>query len=177
MKARHRRFIALYIEAKDRDRPELMSRIFAPDARLEMVVNTAAISFPPQAQGVEAITDVLVRRFSASYENVHTFCVAEAASDDALACGCRWLVGMCEKDGGAVRVGCGRYDWRFEPGAAGRVARLTITIEQMQRLPADQCGPVMDWLDALPYPWCTAPALAAGAPAIDGLRPVLDYLA
>ena len=177
MKARHRQLIALYIEAKDRNRPALMSRIFAPDALLEMVVNTAAISFPSQAHGVAAITDVLVSRFSQSYENVHTFCVIEAASDDALACGCRWLVGMCEKDGGAVCVGCGRYDWRFEPGAAGRVVQLTIRIEQMQHLPADRCGPVMDWLDALPYPWCTAPALAAGAPAIDGLRPVLACLA
>ena len=170
--------IGAYIEAKDHNRPALMDQAFAPDAELEMAVNTGAISFPPRAQGIAAITDILVRRFAESFANVHTFCVAAPPPDDALAFSCRWLVGMCETDGGAVRVGCGRYDWRFEPGAAGwRVRRLRITIEQMQRLPADRYAPVMNWLIALPYPWCPAPTLVAAAPAIEGLRPVIEHLA
>lgn len=170
--------IGAYLEAKDHNQPALMGQAFAPDAELEMVVNTGAISFPPQAQGLAAITDILVHRFAESYENVRTFCVAAPPPDEALAYHCRWLVGMSEVDGGAVRVGCGGYDWRFEPGVAGwRVRRLRITIEQMQHLPAEQCTPVMNWLIALPRPWCPAPTLVAAAPAIEALRPVIAYLA
>jgi|KBSSwiStaDraftv2_1062776.scaffolds.fasta_scaffold3384691_1 hypothetical protein len=84
MNARHRRLIALYIEAKDRNRPELMRRAFAPDARLETC----------------------------------------------------WCVGF--------------------------------------RSRTRTCTP---FASLSPRPTMHSPVLAAGAPALDGLRPVLDYLA
>jgi hypothetical protein len=35
---------------------------------------------------------------------------------------------------------------------------------------------VLPWACGLPYPWCTAEAVARGAPTIDLLRPVLEYI-
>jgi len=59
--------IATYVRAKDSNRAHLMSAAFAPNATLEMVVNAATISFPPHASGLDAITDVLVRRFGGTF--------------------------------------------------------------------------------------------------------------
>ena len=68
--------IGTYIHAKDGNRPCLMPRAFVDDVALEMVVKTDAISFPASASGLDAITDVLIRRFVQDYENVYTFCLA-----------------------------------------------------------------------------------------------------
>jgi hypothetical protein len=68
--------IRTYILAKDGNRPWLMGRAFAENARLEMLVETDAISFPSTATGVGAITDVLVRGFARDYENVYTLCLS-----------------------------------------------------------------------------------------------------
>ena len=57
MTPRQRELIALYIEAKDRNRPELMSLAFAPDGRLEMGARRAASALgrtflsPPRRKG------------------------------------------------------------------------------------------------------------------------------
>jgi len=167
--------ITAYVHAKDHNQPHRLRQVFAADARLEMVVNGGSISFPPRTRGADAIADVLARRFGQSFENVHTFCVTDPPGSDTLHYSCRWLVGMSEKDNRAVRVGCGRYDWSFEPGTPHRVRQLGITVDQMHQLPPDKLAPVMAWLDALPYPWCPMPALTAGAPAIEALRPLIDY--
>src|SRR5690606_1361432 len=104
-----------YLHAKDENRPVYMTRAFARDAVLKMTLRTQAIAFPPEAHGLDAITETLVRTFGHTYENVFTFYLAhpgEAATLDAYACD--WFVGMTERSSGQVRVGCGRYDWEFQ---------------------------------------------------------------
>lgn len=153
-----------------------MKRAFTENAELEMVVNTDAISFPASVTGLGALEDVLVRRFADDFENVYTFGLARPAASDRRRFLCPWLVGMSEKQGGPVRVGCGRYDWRFSPDERCLAERLIITIDVMRIAPAAESGAIMAWLSALPYPWC-APEDAAGAmPTLDALAEVRRYL-
>jgi hypothetical protein len=165
-----------YIRAKDGNHPRLMRHAFVADATLTMKVRTNAIAFPALSTGIDAITDVLVRRFAQTYENVFTFCLADAPSPDASAFACDWLVGMSEKNGGAVRVGYGRYDWIFDTHGECLAEQLEITIEVMQTLPPARLDAVMMWLSSLSYPFC-APALARRSmPVLDGLGPIADRL-
>lgn len=161
-----------YLRAKDENRPWKMERAFAPDAVLEVVAAEGTIAFPPVTRGRDGIADVLVRRFAMPYENVRTFCLAGAPPDDAPELSCDWLVGMSEKETRRVRVGCGRYDWRFERAVLRRADRLAITIETMVSLDPEFLAPVMAWLSPLPYPWCPADAALAGMPASGALDPV-----
>lgn len=166
-----------YLRAKDENRPHLMQKVFAEKATLETVVKTEAISFPPISRGLAAITDVLVRKFAQTYENVYSFYL-ERPQSRMLRNGfsCDWLVGMSEKASGNARVGCGRYDWRFGPEEPHLADRLVITIEAMQVLSPDFLEPVLRWLVKLPYPWCPARTILASAPDIKGLGPVFRYL-
>jgi hypothetical protein len=66
------------------------------------------IPFLPSANGLDSITEVLVRRFSQAFENVHTFCLVIPPQSDATTFSCPWLVGMSGKGTRTVRVGCGR---------------------------------------------------------------------
>lgn len=167
--------IAGYIRAKDGNRPHLLDAAFAPDATLRMVVQTDAIAFPPTSQGREAIAQTLVRRFNQTYENVYTFCLGAPPQADAESFSCDWLVAMSEKESGAVRIGCGRYDWVFDR-ASHQVQALTITIAAMEILATDTLTPVIDWAASLPYPWCGIEAAAAVAPPIPGVLRVLQAL-
>ena len=119
--------VEIYIRAKDENRPYLMERAFAENATLEMVVNSGTISFPPISIGLQSISDVLVRRFAQTYENVHTFCLASPPRNHEVKFSCDWLVGMSEKESRRVRVGCGRYDWLFQSQGQRLVEQLTIT--------------------------------------------------
>ena len=166
--------IETYMRAKDGNRPFLMQRAFAENAALEMVVKTDAISFPSSAKGVAALADVLVRRFSLDYENVYTFCLNEPPATPCRSFACHWLVGMSAKLGGAIRVGCGRYDWHF--GADGRVERLVISVDVMKMLRPQKLSATMTWLSALPYPWCRADEAMTLMPASDGLAEIKAYL-
>ena len=168
--------IQAYLRAKDQNRPYLMRQAFSETATLRMIVKTGAITFPPLSKGIQAITEVLVRRFGQSYENVLTFCIGYPPKDDARSLSCKWMVGMSEKESGAVRVGCGRYDWLFESGEPFLTRELTITIEFMQILPAETLEAIMDWLFGLPYPWCPVQTAVASAPKVGGLDVILDYL-
>lgn len=164
--------IRTYIRAKDESRPWLMRHAFAEDSRLEFDIRTDTITFPPSAQGREAITDVLIRRFSSDYENVYTYCLSLPPEGASCQFSCGWLVGMSQRADGKVRVGTGRYDWDFAPGERCLVARLRITIERMPVLPATCLEPVMTRLSALPYPWCPPGEAARVMPQIDGLEEV-----
>lgn len=164
-----------YFRAKDENRPRLMTAVFADDAVLEMVVRTGAISFPPMTRGLAAISDVLVRKFGQTYDNVTSFYLDRPA-DVAHEFSCDWVVGMTEKASGSVRVGCGRYDWRFRAQEPGLAERLCITVDVMQVLAPARADAVFTWLDALPRPWCDPRRLVATAPAMDELGPVLDRL-
>lgn len=161
-----------YILSKDGNRPHLLRQAFASDATLEMQVRTGAISFPPNVEGRAAIAEVLVRRFGQTYENVYTFCVGAPPENEATSHHCKWLVGMSDKATGALRFGCGQYEWQF---AAGLATHLKITIEQMLVCPAAEVEPVMEWLQRLSYPWCPADQLLS-APSISSIAEVLEYL-
>ena len=169
------RLLRTYFYAKDENRPHLMSQVFSEAATLEMVVKTDTIAFPPVSHGRAAITDVLSRRFAQTYENIYSFYL-QRPSGVASSFSCDWMVGMSEKADGAVRAGCGRYDWNFQQQAPFLVDRLVITIEVMQVLPPRDLAPIMAWLTALPYPWCAASAALASAPSLNALEPVLQYV-
>ncbi len=168
--------IQTYLRAKDENRPYLMKRAFSEAATLEMVVNSGTISFPSFSNGVDAITQVLVRDFGKAFENVCTFCLAHAPEGNDTRFSCNWLVGLSEKATGAVRVGCGRYDWFFEVREPFLVERLKITIDIMETLSPDTLHPVMDWLSKLPYPWCSAAEVINGIPNLVGLKPIFNYI-
>jgi len=169
--------IRSYIVAKDRNRPHLLTRAFAPAATVDVVARTPTISFPSAVTGIDAIAEVFVRRFAMMYENVYTFCLSSPPNDDSQAFSCDWLVAMSEKEGGAPRVGSGRYDW-FSARNGGRlVEKLVITIDVMQKLDPGCLRPVMDWVSALPYPWCPVDVAAKSVPKMVDLAETLSRLA
>ena len=168
--------VRTYILAKDGNRPFLMRQAFVEDAELETVVKTDAISFPGSAKGLSQLEDILVRRFGVDSENVHTFCLSQPTEANRRHFPCYWLVGMSAKNGGPIRIGCGRYDWYFEPGAACRVEKLVIAIEVMKIFPATDLAASMNWLTRLPYPWCTPEQTVSAAPPIDGFAEIEAYL-
>ena len=164
-----------YFRSKDENRPHLLEEVFSSVATLEVHNSSEAIAFPALTVGREAIADVLVRRFAQAYENVYSFYMAKPPAD-ASAFSCDWLACMTDKDSRSVRVGCGRYDWVFEPTSPQLANRLVITIKVMQVLPPQQREPIFSWLRDLNYPWSTAAAVNALAPRIERLTPVLQYL-
>lgn len=168
--------VEIYVRAKDENRPYLMERAFAENATLEMVVKSGTIGFPPISIGLQSISDVLVRRFAQTYENVHTLCLSAPPPDDQINFSCNWLVGMSEKDSRSVRVGCGRYDWQFQSHGQHLVERLTITIHRMESLPPSCLAAVSNWLSRLPYPWCTAQSALADIPSLEVLHPIRQNL-
>jgi hypothetical protein len=166
--------VSTYILAKDGNRPWLMARAFADDAELEMIVKTDAISFPSAAKGLTQITEILVSGFAVDYENVYTFCLSHPTHSQSDHFSCDWLVGMSAKRDGAVRVGCGRYDWRF--GRDQLVRKLIINIETMSVLPSSEQAQVFRWLSALPYPWCSGREALEVIPSIEGLAAIRLFL-
>ncbi|WP_420042466.1 hypothetical protein [Bordetella genomosp. 9] len=165
-----------YFRAKDENRPWFMARAFAPDARLRMVLKTSTIAFPSEVSGEPAIADTLVRKFGQTYENVHTFYLDRPAPGAVLTSfSCGWMVAMTEKASGNVRVGWGRYDWRFRH-APHRVEHLTITIDSMETLAPEAMPEILGWITQLPYPWLDRAALAGAPdlPALAGLRALAD---
>ncbi len=162
--------IQRYIEAKDGNRPHLMTGVFSESAVLSMKVKTDSISFPADSVGVEAVTDVLVRNFGKTYENVYTFCFSDSFGQDSDGLlSCRWLVGMSEKDTKNVRVGYGEYHWRFSEGDRGLVEHLTITIEKMLELAPATSQQIMPWLEQLPYPFCHSQEVYQSMPEVESL--------
>jgi len=163
-----------YIFAKDGNRPFLMRQAFAENADLEMVVKTDAINFPSTTRGVDGVAEVVVRRFAQDYENIHTFCLTAPPAAASTRFACHWLVGMSARSDGQIRVGCGRYDWYF--GRDGLAEKLVIAIEIMNVLPAAELSASMNWLSALPNPWCSAEAALKSLPRSDGLAEIKAYL-
>jgi hypothetical protein len=166
--------VQTYIFAKDGNRPFLISRAFAEGAELQIVLKTDAIAFPSETKGRQAIEDILVRRFNVDYENVFTFCLSEPPAAAGAHFPCHWLVAMSAKADGRLRVGCGRYAWHFD--GQGKIEKLVITAEVMKVHPAGELVTVMDWLSALPYPWCRADQALAGLPVSSGLGDIGAYL-
>ena len=164
-----------YFHAKDENRPYILERVFDPGAELIVVNHTSTISFPARTIGREAITEVLVRNFTQTYENVYSFYLRRPSVEvEEFSCG--WLVAMSEKHSKSARVGCGRYDWAFSEVAPHLATQLTITIHAMQVLPPAELTTVLAWVQALSYPWCTAEEAARIAPTSELLAPLLQHL-
>jgi hypothetical protein len=165
-----------YFHAKDENRPHLLDRVFEPGAELIVVNHADTISFPARTVGREAITDVLVRDFGQTYENIYSFYLRRPqGATEAFSCG--WLVAMSMKQSKSVRVGCGRYDWSFANAAPHLATHLTITIQAMQVLPPAELAAVLAWVQALNYPWCAAEDVVRQAPNIASLASILQCLA
>jgi hypothetical protein len=165
-----------YIHAKDEGRPHLMKGAFAETADLEIVVETGAISFPPVSKGVDAITQVLVRDFGQSFENIYTFCLMPPPRDDDNGFSCSWLVGFSEKNSGSVRLGCGHYDWLFQTNDRCLVERLKITVKFMLVLSPECLFPLMRWLSKLPYPWCSPTEALNDVPKLAEIKSIFDFI-
>lgn len=165
-----------YLLAKDQNKPHLMKEAFTASATLKMEVKTENISFPSTAVGLEEITDVLIKKFSATYENIYTFCLSDsvASNDDNLSC--NWLVAMSDKANGNVRVGCGEYHWHFDNEANGLADALIITIEQMLVLTPESADQVLGWVSKLPYPWCESATMFQTMPPLDALTPIKEQM-
>jgi hypothetical protein len=164
-----------YFRAKDQNRPHLIDSVFRIDAVLEMHVNTEDISFPAIMHGRAAIADVLVSNFARTYENIYSFYL-ERPTSAVTQFSCGWLVGMSEKNGGRIRVGCGRYDWRFQDGRPQLASHLVITITAMKFLPPQELDATLGWLQRLSYPWSSAAEILAVAPPNPALSEVLQYV-
>ncbi|HEY4541270.1 MAG TPA: hypothetical protein VIG66_02725 [Noviherbaspirillum sp.] len=169
------RVVHTYLLAKDGNRPHLMRHAFAGHAQLQMQVRSENIAFPAASNGLAEISEVLVRRFGQTYENVYTFCLQRPAASSRTF-SCDWFVGMSDKASGAVRVGCGRYDWTFSESAPHLAEHLLITIDVMEILAPENLVSVSTWLAGLPYPWCSYEQMASSAPAIGELEPILTCL-
>jgi hypothetical protein len=167
--------IVAYLRAKGGNKPHLLAQAFTTDASLVMDVKTGSIAFPPVSTGRDAIAQVLVRQFAQTYENVYTLCLSEPPASNVVAFSSDWLVVMSEKNGGAVRAGCGRYDWTF--GDDSYLAqRLTITIETMLTLPAQALDSMTTWASKLPYPWCPRDLAMESAPKFIELNDIRAYV-
>lgn len=146
--------ISAYVLVKDSNRPWLMKDAFTPDARLEMIVKTDAISFPASVIGRAAITELLVDDFSRNYQNIAIFCLGSPPSWGEQEFSCSWMVGMSNRADAKIYVGCGLYDWHFEDADPPLATMLTITIECMEVLASEMLDVVMSALSEQPYPWC-----------------------
>lgn len=164
-----------YFRAKDGNRPHLLAGVFAPDATLEVHNQSSSISFPAITHGSEAIANVLVRRFTQTYENIYSFYLARPPAA-AAKFDCPWLVGMSEKASGLPRVGCGRYAWTFQDAERGLASTLVISIDAMEVLPQADALAVFAWLERLNYPWASAETVKSLAPPVPALEPVLACL-
>lgn len=170
-----RRAVERYILAKDGNRPCLLRQAFAINAAVEMVVHTDRIAFPANLSTLSEISDVLVRRFNQTYENIYTLCIGAPPAPGASSYACKWLVGMSVKDSGEVRAGCGEYLWQLD-AETGLVTRLQIRIDLMQVGPPAELESLMNWLGGLSYPWCTTDEALLQVPPLSSLEQLTDYL-
>lgn len=177
MKENYQQLIDLYIRAKDRHQPYLMTRVFAEDATLKMVVDTEIVAFPSTTMGLDNITDILVKQFHTRFENVHTVCVTESSivSDDVLRC--TWLVGMTDVESGSLRIGYGVYDWTFGHRAVTDkpcVQHLEIHIKTMIDVSAELTQSVLPWFSSLPHTWVSLSEIALNAPDVPVIHEYLN---
>jgi hypothetical protein len=168
-----------YFHAKDENRPHLLEHVFAEPARLAVVNRSQSIAFPETVSGRDAIADVFVRRFNQSYENIYSFYLSRPdGTSEVFTCG--WLVVMTDKADARVRLGSGRYAWRFDAAAPHLAVALTITIETMVLLPATAWPGTLAWMRRLDYPWTNAAAalhVVPVQPELQALRTNLQALA
>lgn len=164
-----------YFHAKDENRPHLLDAAFTADATLAVRNKTTAISFPARTVGRNGIADVLVRDFGRTYENVYSFYLSRPPAT-VTRFTCQWLVAMTEKSTGAVRVGCGTYDWAFSEAPPRLAEELVITIACMHVLPAVAAPAIYAWISCLSYPWSSLAEVNVDPPALPEVAAVLEAL-
>jgi len=151
-----------------------MQSVFSNSAVLEMNVKTENIAFPSKTKSLNLITDVLVKTFNETYENIYTFFLSDSIQqniDIIENIECRWLVGMTTKESGELRVGHGTYAWEFDRELP-LVNNLIITIDEMLILKPQHTTLIMNWLNQLPYPWCETADVNNSMPKLEGLMPL-----
>jgi len=172
----YKRIISRYIQAKDQNRPHLLTKVFSGNAQLQMQVNSENIAFPSQTHGLQDITQVLVKNFGQSYENIYTFCINESVTVKNGLLKCQWLVGMSERETGSLRIGFGDYHWQFSTADDVLVDSLMIKIEQMLVLSPEHQDALMYPLENLTYPWCSRQSLIDQLPDLAVLQPLKSVL-
>jgi hypothetical protein len=178
--AHARELLERYVEAKDRTRPELMPRIYLPDAVLTYSIATDEIAFPAEVRGVEGITRTLVTDFGKRFADCKTYYICETPPQGTQdIASLPWLVAMREIETGALRLGKGHYRWQLARSDDGSfaVGAMHIHIERMAAIPDADGTRLAAIQSGLPYPWLTPAALrrrmdqlAAGSRALGLLR-------
>ena len=172
----YQRLISRYIQAKDQNRPHLLTKVFSEKAQLQMQVNSENIAFPTQTHGLQNITQVLVKNFGQSYENIYTFCIEESVTVENGLLKCQWLVGMSERETGSLRIGFGEYHWQFSAADDALVDSLMIKIELMLVINSQHQDALMYPLENLAYPWCNRQNLIDALADLEELLPLKAML-
>jgi len=164
-----------YICAKDKNRPHLMDEVFTSNATLEMKLKTQNIFFPSRTLGIENITDVLVTKFSQSYEQVYTFCLIDTINNSSQILKSDWIVCMREKKSGDIRIGYGVYNWFFTKDEEPLVKHLTIQIEEMITMEKEYSTLFFNWVEKLDYPLCSLEQLFKKSPNFRAIKSIQKY--
>lgn len=151
-----KKLITTYIKAKDTNKPHLMKYVFKKDASLEMIVNSENISFPSKVNGIENITNTLIKDFSLKFENVYTICLENTIKEKNDFLVCDWVVFMNDRSTNEIKIGFGSYIWEKEDNL---IKSLEIKIEQMDLIESSYLDEIMDIVESLPYPWCLSEEL------------------
>ncbi|MEO9274290.1 hypothetical protein ABFY09_05470 [Marinomonas sp. 5E14-1] len=159
---KHKDAINLYIRSKDNNKPYLMGSVFEDLASLTMEVKTDEIAFPSETVGLDSITNVLVRNFNRTYEDIYTFCITDSVVSNDQQTLCKWVVVMRDSEKENIRVGYGDYKWTFNNEL---VSQLTITIEKMIALDENESSEIFSWLNKQSYPWCDSADFLEEMPA------------
>ncbi len=174
------RVLERYVAAKDGNRPELASQVFAPGVTLTYSIATDAIAFPARTEGIEAVTETLISGFGLRFDRCRTYYVCDALREDAGGVPfVPWLVVMRETAVKNLRIGKGYYRWRLTaPAATGErlACALHIHIERMDPVP-DPDGELLEAIHtSLPYPWLAPALLRQCFPALIRKNPRLSFL-
>ncbi|MCG8334104.1 MAG: hypothetical protein MJE63_06275 [Proteobacteria bacterium] len=172
MTREYKTIIDKYIRAKDTNKPYLLADVFTKSAKLDMVLDTTAISFPSKVEGEANISRTLVSDFNKTYENIYTICFDDSVKQENNTLICKWLVGMSEKENGSVRVGCGQYKWHFTKSNIPRVQTLSIVVGEMVSLSSYYRTDVLFWLDNLSSVWINSQEALQSMPTIEDLKSI-----
>ncbi|WP_329955814.1 nuclear transport factor 2 family protein [Cupriavidus necator] len=171
--------LALYVEAKDNNRPALIAEAFAQDASLTFSIDTDTISFPAKTEGAPAIAATLVSDFAKTFDHCRTYYIGDtAAALTGNTMTIPWLVVMRETAAHTLRAGKGFYSWGFAAGDDGsyRIASLHIHIERMDSVPDPGAAVLSALQSSLPYPWLPEPALKTVIEGSAAAQPGLAFL-
>lgn len=166
-----------YVQAKDNNCPELIHEAFAQAASLTFSIDTDTISFPPKAEGAQAIATTLVSEFARTFDRCRTYYIGEPVPKDNTIV-IPWLVLMRETAAHTLRAGKGFYRWSFveEQDGEYHIASLHIHIDRMDSLADPEAAALTALQAPLPYPWLPAEVLKTGIEGCIAVQPSLAIL-